>query len=213
MPENNIETLNAEIAEFNAKYKGVGRELEDEKFLGWYLEAADAILSKYPNLEGEARERLGKFCQHIGCWTVVFGQDLEQGIPYYHKALELCPDSYDIHFEYFTTLEEIIPNEKYSTPELVQDAIDCLTFCIDACDTLELKRKRRIDLRYIDLANTYRVAGQEEKARECEKMSAEIAVELAEWEEELAKQKKKPNFFMRLIMRILEPILRKFDDR
>lgn len=208
MSEINIETLNADIEEFNAKYKSVGRELEDEKFLGWYLEDVEKIVSKYPNPEGEAREKLGKFCQHIGCWTVVFGQDLEHGIPYYHKALRLCPDSYDIHFEYFTTLEEIIPNEKYSTPELVQDAIDCLTFCIDACDTLELKRKRRLDLRYLDLANVYRIAGQDEKAEECEKMSAKMTEELAKME-----KKKRPNFFMRLINRILAPFLRKFDDR
>ncbi len=206
MTENNIEALSAELARFSKKYKTVGRELEDEKFLGWYLEDADAILSKYPNPEGEARERLGKFCQHIGCWTVVFGQDLEQGIPYYHKALELCPDSYDVHFEYFTTLEEIIPNEKYSTPELVQDAIDCLTFCIDASDTLELKRKRSIDLRYMDLANVYHIAGQEEKARECEKMSAKMAIELAEQENE-------PNFFIRFIMRISAFIKRIFGGR
>ena len=213
MPENNIETLSAEIAKFNAKYKNISGELKDDNFRSQYLADADAIFTKYQNSEGEVRERLGKFCNFIGCWAVVYGKDLEHGILYYHKSLELCPNSYDVHYSYFTTLEELIPKKKYSTPELVQDAIDCLTFCIDACDTLELKRKRRIDLRYIDLANTYRVAGQEEKARECEKMSAEIAVELAEWDEEQAKQKKKPNFFMRLIMRILEPILRKFDDR
>lgn len=213
MAEINIEALNADIAEFNAKYKGVGGELEDDSFRDGYLADVGVIVAKYPNPDGEVRARLGKFCQHIGCWTVVYGNDLEQGIPYYHKALELCPDSYDIHFEYFTTLEEIIPNEKYSTPELVQDAIDCLTFCIDACDTLELKRKRRVDLRYMDLANTYRVAGQDKKARECEKMSVKIAEELAEWEEEQAKLEKKPNFFMRLIARIFAPIFRKFDDR
>ncbi len=212
MAEINIETLKADIDNFNAKYKGVGKELEDEKFLGWYLEDVEAVIAKYPNPEGEARARLGKFCQHIGCWTVVYGQDLEQGIPYYHKALELCPDSYDIHFEYFTTLEEIIPNEKYSTPELVQDAIDCLTFCIDACDTWELKKKRRIDLRYMDLANTYRIAKQPEKAAECEKMSAKMAEELAKREKQ-AEREKRPNFFIRLISRILAPILRKFDDR
>ncbi len=213
MPENNIETLNAEIAEFHEKYKDIDEKLKDDDIRSQYLADAGAIVSKYPDPDGEIREELGKFCCFLGCWTVVFGQDLENGIPYYHKALELCPDSYDIHFEYFTTLEEIIPNEKYSTPELIQDAIDCLTFCIDACDTLELKRKRRIDLRYLDLANTYRVAGQDEKARECEKMSEKMAEELAEWEEEQAKQKKKPNFFIRLISRILAPIFRKFDDR
>ncbi len=169
MPQYDIETLNANIAEFSAKYKTVTDELEDDNCRGEYLADADAIVADYPEPDGEVRARLGKFCQHIGCWTVVFGNDLEHGIPYYHKALELCPNSWDIHFEYFTTLEEIIPNEKYSTPELIQDAIDCLTFCIDACDTLELKRKHRVDLRYKDLANVYRIAGQDEKADECEK--------------------------------------------
>ena len=195
MAQYDIETLNADIAEFSAKYKTVTDELNDDNCRGEYLADADAIVADYPEPDGEVRARLGKFCQHIGCWTVVFGNDLEHGIPYYHKALELCPDSWDIHFEYFTTLEEIIPNEKYSTPELIQDAIDCLTFCIDACDTLELKRKHRVDLRYKDLANVYRIAGQDEKADECEKMSAKTAKEFAERE-------KKPNFFKRLFARI-----------
>ena len=195
MAQYDIETLNADIAEFSAKYKTVTDELEDDNCRGEYLADADAIVADYPEPDGEVRARLGKFCQHIGCWTVVFGNDLEHGIPYYHKALELCPNSWDIHFEYFTTLEEIIPNEKYSTPELIQDAIDCLTFCIDACDTLELKRKHRVDLRYKDLANVYRIAGQDEKADECEKMSAKTAKEFAERE-------KKPNFFKRLFARI-----------
>ena len=195
MAQYDIETLNADIAEFSAKYKTVTDELKDDNCRGEYLADADAIVADYPEPDGEVRARLGKFCQHIGCWTVVFGNDLEHGIPYYHKALELCPNSWDIHFEYFTTLEEIIPNEKYSTPELIQDAIDCLTFCIDACDTLELKRKYRVDFRYKDLANVYRIAGQDEKADECEKMSAKTA-------EEFAEQEKKPNFFKRLFARI-----------
>ena len=195
MAQYDIETLNADIAEFSAKYKTVTDELKDDNCRGEYLADADAIVADYPEPDGEVRARLGKFCQHIGCWTVVFGNDLEHGIPYYHKALELCPNSWDIHFEYFTTLEEIIPNEKYSTPELIQDAIDCLTFCIDACDTLELKRKHRVDLRYKDLANVYRIAGQDEKADECEKMSAKTA-------EEFAEREKKPNFFKRLFARI-----------
>ena len=195
MAQYDIETLNADIAEFSAKYKTVTDELKDDNCRGEYLADAGAVIEKYPEPDGEVRARLGKFCQHIGCWTVVFGNDLEHGIPYYHKALELCPNSWDIHFEYFTTLEEIIPNEKYSTPELIQDAIDCLTFCIDACDTLELKRKHRVDLRYKDLANVYRIAGQDEKADECEKMSAKTA-------EEFAEQEKKPNFFKRLFARI-----------
>ena len=177
MSENNIETLNSEIAEFHEKYKNINRELKDGNFRSQYLADADVIFTKYQNSEGEVRERLGKFCNFIGCWTVVYGKDLGRGIPYYHKALELCPDSYDIHYSYFTTLEELIPKKKYSTPELVQDAIDCLTFCIDYCTTPALMAENQVDCLYYDLAKAYKIAGQPEKAAECEKMAVEIGGE------------------------------------
>ena len=177
MAEIDIETLNADIAEFNAKYKSVGRELQDDKFRSQYLADAEAVVAKYQDPDGEVRSGLGKFCQQIGCWTVVYGQDLEHGIPYYHKSLRLCPDSYDIHYGYYTTLEELVSNEKYSTPELVQDAIDCLKFCIDCCDTPELMAENQVDYLYLDLAEVYRIAGQPEKAAECEEMADEIGGE------------------------------------
>ena len=52
---------------------------------------------------------------------MVFGNDLKRGVPYYHKAIETAPEVYNIRFDYFTTLQEIIPNENYRTPELSKE--------------------------------------------------------------------------------------------
>ncbi len=172
MAQIDIEALNSDIAEFEEKYKNARLKTPEE--LNAYISDADKILGKYPATEGEVRERLGKFCSHLGCWVVVFGNDLEHGIPYYHKSIEFCPDSYDIRWEYYTTLEEIVEDEDYATPELIRDAIDCLQFCIDYCDTPELKQEHRVHFRYTELGRVYLAAKQPEKARECAKMSLKI---------------------------------------
>lgn len=167
-----LEELNSDIDEFDKKYKNARLKTPEE--LNAYISDADAILGKYPDPEGEAREILGDFCSDCGCWVVVFGNDLEHGIPYYHKSIELCPDSYHIRWGYYTTLEEIIEDEDYATPELIQDAIDCLKFIIDRCDTPELKQQHRVHIRYVSLGRVYLIANQPEKAAECAKKSLEI---------------------------------------
>lgn len=167
-----LEELNSDIDEFDKKYKNARLKTPEE--LNAYISDADAILGKYPDPEGEAREILGDFCSDCGCWVVVFGNDLEHGIPYYHKSIELCPDSYHIHWGYYTTLEEIVENDKYRTPELVQDAVDCLQFCIDYCNTPELRRENNVHLRYVELGRVYLAAGQPDKATECANKSLEI---------------------------------------
>ncbi len=141
-------------------------------------------MAKYPDPEGEAKKILAKFCTNIGSRLVIYANDPElgfkdgeypkRGISYYHKAIELCPDSYEIRWEYYTTLEELIENEDIATPELIQDAIDCLQFYIDCCDTPELKLEQSIHLRYVDLGRVYLIANQPEKALECAKKSLEI---------------------------------------
>ncbi len=172
MAQFDIEALNSEIAEFKEKYKNTDLKTPEE--LNAYISDTDKILEKYPDPEGEAREILGDFCSLRGCWVVVFGNDLEHGIPYYHKSIELCPDSFDMHWGYYTTLEEIVEDEDLATPELIQDAIDCLQFCIDYCDTPELKEEHHVNLRYLDLARVYLAAKQPEKAIECADKSLEI---------------------------------------
>jgi len=177
MAQIDIETLKSETKEFEKNHKGYA-DLKNPAELNAYISDAEKILAKYPEPEGEAREILGRFYNTLGCQVVVFGNDLEHGVPYYHKAMELCPHSYDIHFDYFTTLEEIIANERLRTPELVRDAIYCLQVCINCCDTPELKRKHCVDGRYVELGKTYLIAKQPEKAIECANKSLEILAAL-----------------------------------
>ncbi len=167
-----IKTLKSDIAEFKERYKNVDLKIPEEPDA--YISDAEQILGKYPEPEGKARKILGDFCKGLGCELVVFGDDLEHGIPYYHKSIELCPDSLDMRWGYYTTLEEIIEDEDLAAPELVQDAIDCLQFIIDRCDTPELKLEYRIHLRYVDLGRVYLIANQPEKAAECARKSLEI---------------------------------------
>ena len=167
-----LEALNSEISGFNEKYKGTKLATPEE--LNAYIKDADEILGKYPNPDGEVRKALGKFCSHLGCWVTVFGQDLEHGIAYYHKSIELDPESYDIRFEYYTTLEEIVDDDDYRTPEFVQDAVDCLKFCINYCNTPELREEHYIHYRYVDLGRVYLADKQYVKAHNCAKASLKI---------------------------------------
>lgn len=169
-----IETLNGDISEFHNKYENTKLKTAEE--LNAYIADAEKILVKYPNPDSdkEASRVLGKFCSHLGCWVTVFGQDLERGIAYYRKSIELDPESYDIRWEYYTTLEELVDDEDYRTPDLVRDAIDCLRFCIDYCDTPELKEKNYIHYRYTDLGRVYMAAGDYQSAKECFEQSLRI---------------------------------------
>lgn len=171
-----IEALNGDISEFHEKYEGTKLETPEE--LNAYIADADMILGKYPNpdqnSDKQAKKALGKFCSHLGCWVTVFGQDLEHGIEYYHKSLKFDPDSFDINFEYYTTLEELIEDEDYATPELIDDAVNCLRACIEICNTPELRKKHYVHFRYLDLGNTYLIAKQPAKAAKCARMSMKI---------------------------------------
>lgn len=181
MAQIDIEALSSDIKELRKKYyKGFRKPKEVKDFIS----ESEKILGKYPDPEGEAKEIIGKFYSYLGSRLVVYGNDreavrkdgenLERGISYYHKAMELCPDSYDIRWGYYTTLEELVENEKRRTPELIQEAIDCLQFCIDYCDTPELMQENYIHYRYVELARVYLIAGQPEKAAKCAKKSLEI---------------------------------------
>lgn len=105
--------------------------------------------------------------------TIVFGDDLERGVPLYHKSLELDPENDDLYWGYYTTLEEIVDNDKLRTPALVDDAVMCLEFVINAI----LSGKRPPDylhFRYIDLGRVYMAAGDYPKAKECFEKSLEV---------------------------------------
>lgn len=167
-----IENMNRDISAFNAKYDRV--KFETPEIKSAYIADAEEIIGRYPPQSDEERQTLAKFYSHLGCMITVFGQDLENGIRYYRKSIELDPESYDIRWEYYTTLEEIVEDENYRTPELVQDAADCLTFCIDYCDTPELRAEKYVHFRYNDLGRVYMAAGDYRKAKECFEKSMRI---------------------------------------
>lgn len=171
MGEIDLNALNDSITKFKDKYgriKNMTRKLKD------FTADAEKILGEFPDPEGEAREALGEFCAYVGCDLLMYGDELEPGISYYRKAIELYPGSLDIRWDYYTTLEEIVEDEEYATPELIWDAIDCLKFCIDYWDTPELKRENHVNARYLELGRVYLMAKQPEKAVECAKASLEI---------------------------------------
>lgn len=204
---NDMEKFSEDISEFHKKYEGTKLETPEE--LNAYIADAEKILGKYPDPEGETRKELGKFCSHLGCWVTVFGQDVENGIRYYHKSIELDSESYDIRWEYYTTLEEIVEDDEYRTPELVQDAIDCLTFCIDYCNTPELKEKHFIHYRYTDLGRVYLAAGDYKKAKECFEKSLEILPNDAARNQLNAVKKKLGNPVVRFFKRLFSGFRKK----
>lgn len=159
-----MEKLNEEITAFKDEYESA--DLEDPAVMKKYAAGVEKLLVEYPNPDKEAAEALGKLCSYVGCCMVMDGGDLDLGVKCYRKSLELAPDDYDVYWDYFTTLEEVIEDEEYRTPELVDDTIKCLRFCIDYCDTPEKKEEHRVHFRYIELARVYFWIGELAKARE-----------------------------------------------
>lgn len=159
-----LETLNAEISEFYEKYEGA--ELKTPEVLNAYIADTEEIIARYPNAEGDVKNRAAHFLNTTASMTIVFGNDLERGVPLYHRSLALAPDNDDLYWGYYTTLEEIVDNDKLRTPALVNDAVMCLEFVINAI----LSGKRPpdyLDGRYVDLGRVYMAAGDYPKAKEC----------------------------------------------
>lgn len=169
-----IEYIKNEIDGF---HKRLGEcKLENEKEENEFIAAAEEVLSKCEPAArtDEERHELAKFCNFLGCWLLVYTYRLKEGRGYYRKALALHPESFDIHWEYYTTLEEIVEDEEQCTPEFIQDAIDCLRFCIDYCDTPELKRENHIEYRWAELGRVYMAAKDYRSARDCFEKSLAI---------------------------------------
>lgn len=159
-----LETLNAEISEFYEKYNDA--ELKTPEVLNAYIADTEEIIARYPNAEGDVRNRTAHFLNTTASMTIVFGNDLERGVPLYHRSIELAPDDDDLYWGYYTTLEEIVDNDALRTPALVDDAVMCLEFCINAI--LDGKRPPDyLDGRYVDLGRVYMAAGDYLKAKEC----------------------------------------------
>lgn len=110
---------------------------------------------------------------------LMYTEDLDKGIKYFHMAMEKEPENPDIYWGYFTDLDEI--TDEY--PETIDDAILCLTKIIEICSKIEspdeVKSKRYdyidedfdketdIARRYRDLAVIYLKIPNYEKAGEC----------------------------------------------
>lgn len=166
-----LEKLKAEIEAFLKEYSFDAYKTPESKNAA--IAQAEEILQRYPAPEGDIRKELAKLLSRLGCRTVVFGKDLK-GIDFYRKSLELDPENYDLYWEYYTTLEELVDSDAYRTPDLVQDTITCLTFCIDYCNTPERMREHYVHFRYVDLGRVYMATGDYQKAKECFEKSMEI---------------------------------------
>ncbi len=183
-----IQKMEEDFNNFFNKYKNCDFEgATDEED---YVADADEILARYEGLVMSEEEKcaLSRHCVLLGCKIMMYTDNIN-GPKYYHKAIGLQPDSYDVHWGYYTTLEEIVENEEYATPELIQDAIDCLTFCIDYCDTPELCEQYCVRNRYVDLGRVYMAAGEFVKAKECAEKS--LAIEFTEFADKLLKRAEK----------------------
>lgn len=167
-----LETLNAEIDVFDEKHKRLD-DLKTPEGLNSWIADAEEIIAKYPTPKGDVKKRIAKFYNTVGDMTIVFGNDKERGVPLYHKSLELDPENDDLYWGYYTTLEEIVDNDKLRTPALVDDAVMCLKFVINAI----LTGKRPPDYlyaRYVDLGRVYLADGKYYKAKNCAKASMKV---------------------------------------
>ena len=175
----NIEKMREDFSAFFKKYENCDFEGATDE--ADYVKDAEELLSQYESVaeSDEEKRELSEQCVHLGCKIMMY-TDNPSGPVYYRKAIDLQPDSYDIRWDYYTTLEEIVENEEYSTPELIRDAVDCLTFCIDYCDTPELREEKHIQNRYFELARVYMAAKDYAKAKECAEKSLDI-----EWDEDV----------------------------
>ena len=175
----NIQKMEEDFNTFFDKYRNCDFEgATDEED---YVADANEILARYESEATSEEEKcaLSKQCALLGGKIMMY-TEFVNGPKYYRMAIKLQPDSYDVHWGYYTTLEEIVENEEYATPELIQDAIDCLTFCIDYMSTPELRAEYYIQYRYYELARVYMAAKDYVKAKEYAEKSLEI-----EWDEDV----------------------------
>ena len=174
--------MDTEINQFYTTFRGNNLETPAEETV--YILAAAKILDRYEPCVQDPAEKmaLATFLECLGSKFMMYTYNLRQGRSYYQKALTLCPDSYKMHWGYYTSLEEIVEDKEQAAPELIQDAIDCLTFCIDYCKTPALCQENYIQNRYFELARVYMAANNTAKAKECAEKSLAI-----EWNETVQK--------------------------
>ncbi len=122
---------------------------------------------------------------HAGNDILMYTDELEKGIEYFHRAIEKEPENPDIYWSYFTDLDEI--TDEY--PETIEDAILCLTRIIEISSKIDMEKtaddseeenekqydyigddfdkELSIARRYRDLAAIYLKIPDYKKAEEC----------------------------------------------
>ncbi len=126
---------------------------------------------------------------HAGEDILMYTEELEKGIEYFHRAIEKEPENPDIYWSYFTDLDEI--TDEY--PETIDDAILCLTKIIEISSKIEtvntaddenekqydyidenFDKELSIARRYRDLAAIYLKIPDYKKAEECIDKTLEV---------------------------------------
>ena len=74
-----------------------------------------------------------KLLSHTGNHVLMYTDELEKGMEYFHRAIEKEPENPDIYWTYFTDLDEI--TDEY--PETIDDAVLCLTKIIEISNNYE----------------------------------------------------------------------------
>lgn len=143
-----------EAAEFLRK----ALKLQDsEKYI---LELWNVLGSNRKHKEGIAEleayvERTGgtpKTVATTGNEILLYTDDLEKGVAYFRRAIEMDPDNVDTYWTYFTDLEEIV----LQYPEYYDDAYLCLNRIIELCSKPGSTSDMNIPGRYLDLATLYK---------------------------------------------------------
>ncbi len=73
---------------------------------------------------------------HAGNDILMYTDELEKGIEYFHRAIEKEPENPDIYWSYFTDLDEI--TDEY--PETIEDAVLCLTKIIEISSKIDTEK-------------------------------------------------------------------------
>ena len=158
-----------EFKEIKERYYELGNEGKREEGIDFLeesiKEAGDNVSAELLSLTGNA--------------ILIYTNRLEDGIEYFHRAIEKEPDNPDIYWTYFTDLDEITDN----FPETIDDAILCLTKVIEISEEFDISNSENkgkynyirddfdkelsIARRYRDLAVIYMKIPDYDKAKEC----------------------------------------------
>jgi len=165
--------------------------MKDREILDKYYEIAQqdgreegiAFLEEYIKNAGDNVS--AGLLSHAGEDILMYTDEFEKGIEYFHRAIEKEPENPDIYWSYFTDLDEI--TDEY--PETIEDVVLCLTRIIEISSKIDIEKtsdnsdeenakqydyigddfdkELSIARRYRDLAAIYLKIPDYKKAEEC----------------------------------------------